>query len=233
LSNLLLGMASRKEEKERRRQERLARERAEKEQSRRRRLYATVAGAVLIVATIAAIAVVIAAGGGGDSGSEGSTDFPVPAATPPQQRISALDQAAKAGSCQLRNPPIEGRSHVEKKVKYKTNPPTSGNHNPVPADDKAYGKPPALENLVHSLEHGRIIVWYKRSLPRRRLAQVKGLFDQDPYHMLLATNASMPFEVAASAWGHLAGCKKITDESFDVLRDFRDRYRDKGPEFVP
>ena len=226
-------MASRKEEKERRRQERLAQERAEKEQARRRRLYATVAGGVLVVAAIAAVAVVIAAGGGGDSGSEGSTDYPVPAAPPPQARITSLDQAAKAADCVLRNPPIEGRTHVESKVKYGTNPPTSGNHNPIPAEDKAYGKPPTLEHLVHSLEHGRIIIWYKRTLPRKRLAQVKGLFDQDAYHMTLASNASMPYEVAASAWGHLAGCKKISDESFDVFRDFRDRYRDKGPEFVP
>jgi hypothetical protein len=227
-------MASRKEEKERRRQERLERERAEKEQARRRRLYATVVGAILVVATVAAVAVVIAAGGGGgDSGSEGSTDFQVSAAPPPQARITALDQAARAADCQLRNPPIEGRTHVESKVKYGTNPPTSGNHNPVPAEDKAYGKPPTIEHLVHSLEHGRIIVWYKRTLPRRRLAQLKGLFDQDAYHMILAANGSMPFDVGASAWGHLAGCKKVSDESFDVLRDFRDRYRDKGPEFVP
>jgi uncharacterized protein DUF3105 len=226
-------MASRKEEKERRRQERLARERVEHEQARRRRLYAIGVGGVLVVATIGAVAVVIAAGGGDGSSDEGSTSFPVDATRPPQQRISALDEAAKAGGCRLHNPEIEGRTHVQKKVKYKTNPPTSGDHNPVPADDDAYGKSPPIERLVHSLEHGRIIIWYKRSLPRRRLAQLKGLFDEDPYHVLLASNNSMPYEMAASAWGHLAGCRKISDESFDVLRAFRDRYRDKGPEFVP
>jgi hypothetical protein len=227
-------MASRKEEKERRRQERLARESAEREQARRRRLYAIGVGGVLVVATIGAVAVVIAAGGGDDgSGDEGSTSFPVDATRPPQQRITALDEAAKAADCRLRNPEIEGQTHVQKKVKYKTSPPTSGDHNPVPADDDAYGKAPPIERLVHSLEHGRVIIWYKRSLPRQRLAQLKGLFDEDPYHVLLASNDSMPYVVAASAWGHLAGCRKVSDESFDVLRAFRDRYRDKGPEFVP
>jgi Protein of unknown function (DUF3105) len=225
-------MASRKEEKEKRRQERLARERAEQEQARRRRLYATVVGAVLVVAAIAAVVVVVAAGGG-DGGSSDGSGIGVDGIPPPTQRITALDAAAKAADCRLRNPPIEGATHVQKKVKYKTNPPTSGNHNPVPADDEAYGTPPPVEKLVHALEHGRIIVSYKRSLPQRRIAQLKGLFDQDPYHLILASNNSMPYELAVTAWGHLAGCKKVSDESLDVLRAFRDRYRDKGPEFVP
>jgi hypothetical protein len=43
----------------------------------------------------------------------------------------------------------------------------------------------------------------------------------------------MPFQVAATAWGHLAGCKRFTDKTFDVLRAFRERYLDKGPELVP
>jgi hypothetical protein len=226
-------MASRKEEKERRRQERLARERAEREQARRRRLYATVVGAVLVVAAVGAIVAVVATGGGGDGGSSDGSGLDVEPQPPPTQRITALDAAAKAADCRLRNPPIEGSTHVQKKVKYDTNPPTSGNHNPVPADDDAYGTSPPIENLVHSLEHGRIIAWYKRSLPQRRIAQLKGLFDQDPYHLILASNNSMPYELAVSAWGHLAGCPKVSDESFDVVRAFRDRYRDKGPEFVP
>jgi hypothetical protein len=225
-------MASRKEEKERRRQERLARERAEREQARRRRLYATVAGAILGVAAIGAVVAVIAAGGG-DGGSEGSKDFSREGQPPPPQRINSLDQAARAADCKLRNPPIEGSTHVTTKVKYKTNPPTSGNHNPVPAEDGAYEKSPAVTALVHSLEHGRIIVWYKPNIAGRRIAQLKGLFDQDPYHLILAPNESMRYEIAASAWGHSAGCRKVSNETFDVVRTFRDRYRDKGPEFVP
>jgi hypothetical protein len=43
----------------------------------------------------------------------------------------------------------------------------------------------------------------------------------------------MDYQVAATAWGHLIGCKRISDETFDALRAFRDRYRDQGPEQVP
>ncbi len=121
-------------------------------------------------------------------------------------------------------------------MKYKTNPPTSGNHDPQPAGDGVYDRAfNAVEtrHFVHTLEHGRIEVQYDPSLRKRRIDQLGGLFNEDPYHMVLMPNRRMPYEVAATAWGHLIGCDKITDETFDAIRAFRDRYRDQGPEQVP
>jgi hypothetical protein len=43
---------------------------------------------------------------------------------------------------------------------YNSNPPTSGNHNPQPAAFKIYDNPVPKENLVHSMEHGGVVVWY-------------------------------------------------------------------------
>jgi hypothetical protein len=231
-------MASRKDEKERRRQERLARDQSEQEQARRRRTYSIVVGGGLLAAAIVATAVAFTAGGGGgDDGGDsgGAKPLEVQAADPPEQRMTDLVQAAKAADCGLSNPEIEGRTHLspdDKPPKYKTNPPTSGSHNPVPAEDGAYRTTPGNVHLVHSLEHGRIIVQYKPTISKRELARLKGLFDEDPYHMILVPNKRMPYEVAVTAWGHLAGCDKMTDETFDVIRTFTERYRDKGPEFV-
>ena len=50
--------------------------------------------------------------------------------------------------------------------------------------------------------------------------------------MVLFPNRRMPYEVAVTAWGHLLGCKKVNDKTFDAIRAFRDRYRDQGPEQV-
>jgi hypothetical protein len=228
-------MASRKEEKERRRQERLAWERQQHEQARRRRIYSIGAGGVLVVAAVAAIIIAVAAGGGG-SGTEdvGGDKLTVKAADPPAEKLTDLNAAARAAKCTLSNPEIEGRTHTTKPVKYKTNPPSSGNHDPVPAEDGAYAKSPTVGHIVHSLEHGRIEVQYKSTISEKRLAELKGLFDADPYHMLLLPNVTrMPYELAAVAWGHIAACKRVTDASFDVVRAFIQRYRDKGPEFVP
>jgi hypothetical protein len=235
-------VASRKEEKERRRQERLDWERSQQEQGRKRRTYSIVAGGVLVLAAAAAIIVAVAAGGGDGSGGhdpgsrEGGTELAVAAVDPPAQETNNIDQAAKAADCELKNPAIEGREHLKPDAatpKYKTNPPTSGNHDPVPASDGAYSNGPGIKNIVHSLEHGRIVLHYDPKISKQRLGQIKGFFDEDPYHLIVVENTRMPYEFALTAWGHLAGCKRISDESFDVARAFAERYVDKGPEFVP
>jgi hypothetical protein len=235
-------VASRKEEKERRRQERLEWERSQQEQGRKRRVYSIVAGGVLLTAAAAAVIVAVAAGGGDNGGGhdpgsrEGGAALEVAAVDPPAQKTSNLDEAASAANCKLSNPSVEGREHLKPDAatpKYATNPPTSGNHDPVPAEDGAYAKAPNVKNQVHALEHGRIILSYDPSISKQRLGQIKGLFDEDPYHLIVVDNARMPYELAVTAWGHLAGCKKISDQSFDVARAFAERYVDKGPEFVP
>ncbi len=225
-------MSSRREEKDRRRQERLARERAQLADARKRRLYSIVAGAVLAAGAVIAVVVVVAAGGGGGESNSafGFTKKAEDAATPPPQQTSDLKAAAKAANCTLDNPPIEGRTHVTGKVKYKTNPPTSGNHYPVPQDDGVYTKTPPLTHLVHTLEHGRVEIQYKPGIDPKRLAQLGGLYNEEPSYTVLFPNASMPYKVAVTAWGHLAGCKKVTDKTFDVIRAFKRRYLGAAPE---
>ena len=231
-------MASRKEEKEQRRQERVAREQSEAAAAARRRRYGIIVGTILGVAALAAIGIVIAAGGGSSSSKSGTdvvkSSFPN-SAPPPAVKITDLVQAAKAAGCVLTNPPIEGRTHVSDstKVVYHTTPPTSGNHNPVPAADGYYPTKPPVRHTVHTLEHGRIYIHFKPTLSQRRIAQLGGLFNDDPFHMLLSPDPDMPDRVAVTAWGHLAACKKVNNETFDVIRAFRDRYRDRGPEAVP
>jgi hypothetical protein len=238
----LRPMSSRREEKEKRKAERLAREQQEQEQARRRRMYSIVVGGLLGVAAIAAVVVAVLAGGGDAGGNGGDVpsgaDSYDGAVDPPAQTVTELEPAARAADCVLRNPVIEGSTHVDpdQDVEYKTNPPTSGNHDPQPAGDGVYGRPfnaRDTKHFVHTLEHGRIEVQYDPSLGARRIDQLGGLFNEDPYHMVLFPNRRMPYQVAASAWGHLIGCERITDATFDALRAFRDRYRDQGPEQVP
>jgi hypothetical protein len=224
-------MSRRREEKDQRRRERLERERAQLDEARKRRLYSIVAGGILAAGAIVAVVVALAAGGGG--GTEDALGFSTtaePSETPPPERIPSLAAAAKAADCTLRNPPIEGQTHVEDDVKYKTNPPTSGNHYPIPQNDGVYTKTPPLTHLVHTLEHGRVEMQYKPGIPRKRLAQLGGLYNEDKSYTVMFPNTSMPYQFAITAWGHLAGCKKITDETFDVIRAFKRRYLGAAPE---
>lgn len=233
-------MASRKEQKERLREERLERERAAQASERRRRLVGYAVGGVLAGAAVAAIVIVIVAGGGDDGGKAGG--FPE-GSRPPDQRVTNLSAASRGAGCELRTLRSEGRDHVDGPVTYRSNPPTTGQHAQVPADDAAYTEPPPSENLVHSLEHGRVIVWFRPSAPDKVKGDLKALYDEDPFQMLLTPGPpNMPFEVAASAWGrepepngrgYLLGCPRMNPKVFDALRAFKEEHRGNGPEAVP
>lgn len=210
------------------------REDEERGQQQRAQLLRRGGGALLGV-TAVAVAVVAIAGAGDDDGSERSRSGG--GAAIPEVVLGNLGEAAKAAGCALTSPPVEGSGHVTEKVTYKSNPPTSGSHDPVPAEDGVYtpGNEPAAEPTVHSLEHGRINIQYKPGIPARRVAQLETLAAEDAgYHVLLYRNQTkMPYELAATAWGQQLTCERFTDRAFDALRAFRKTYVDKGPEFVP
>lgn len=251
-------MASRKEEKERLRQQRLAAERAAASRGRGRLIAGYVAAGLLALAVVAGLVVVIASGG--DSNAEASTcdnahiknsggtfrglepDCREGTAPPPIQ-VADLKVSAEQAGCQLRlNLPDEGNTHVPNStpVDYKTTPPTSGNHNPVPIDDGAYttpitsdtSNPTNIRNEVHAMEHGRIEIHYKPSLPEAQQLALKGVFDDDPNGMLLYPDPDMPYDVAVTAWTNMAVCQNYSPAVLDVIRNFRDTYRGNGPEQV-
>jgi uncharacterized protein DUF3105 len=230
-------MSSRQQEKERRRQERLARERAAAAESERRRRMGIAAGGFLAVAAVAAVVIAVTAGGGGDksSANPGKSDVsnvPIPAA-----KTLPLAQAAKAAACKVQSFPEEGRRHVLTAVKYKTNPPTSGNHNPTPAHDGIYspGNTPAKEFLVHALEHGRVEIQYKAGTPRRVIGKLQSLVKEiqdsgNPRILLFQNDTAMPYQVAAAAWTHLLACPTYNDRALDAIRAFVKRYDLQAPE---
>jgi hypothetical protein len=238
-------VASRQEEKEKRRQERVAREEAERKAAGRRKRLQFVFGGLLAVAAVAGIVAVLALGvlGGDDGGGPGDPSQPSEAAsdvTLPEQKSGDLDAAAKTAGCKVTHPEIEGATHEDKEFAasdYKTNPPTSGNHNPDWYEDGIYapGDTPKLGMLVHTLEHGRIDVQYKEGTSADDVAKLEAfLAETDGYHLLLFENTTgMDAAVAATAWGHSLTCSKLDDTTWDALRTFRTSYIDKGPEAVP
>jgi hypothetical protein len=227
-------MASRKEQKEKLRQERLERERSQAAAAaRRRRMGYAVAGGLVAAVAIALVAIAMASGGSSGDSSAASASFPS-AGSLPKRKETDLDAAATAAGCTLKTLKSEGRGHTTNAVTYKSEPPTSGAHNPVPAHDAAYTKNPGEEHLVHALEHGRVIYWFKPNAPASVRGTLKKLYDEDKALVILAPNARpMPYEVAATAWTQLLGCPKYNDRVPDAFRAFRDAYRLKGPEYFP
>jgi hypothetical protein len=229
-------MASRKEQKERARAERLAREQERAAAQARRRRLSQLAGGALALVIIAAVVAAGTSGGGGSS----ATPKPPSSGPPiPAQKISDLPAAGKAAGCTLSTYPNFGQQHTTATVQYKTNPPTSGPHNPTAAHDGDYvgnGTPP-VEMLVHALEHGRVEIQYPAGTPLRRQRQLETLlaepisgqqvgFDQ----LLFENKTGMPYAIAATAWQNLLACPTFNDHVFDALRAFRAQYINKGPE---
>jgi hypothetical protein len=240
-------MASRKEQKEQLRREREEREAQAKAADRRRRLIGYGAGGAVVVIAAIALVVLLAGSGGGGSGGKGGGGSVLPGGgTVPAQKITDLTAAAKAAGCELKAVKATSRMHtgnLSEKIKYSTNPPTSGKHFEVPADDGEYQKSPDPKELVHAMEHGRVIIWFKKSLPKTERANLKALFDEDPYQMIITPDTTgMTYAVAATAWsrdpvpngtGRLLGCPNVTTEAYDAIRAFKDEHRSNGPEAVP
>ena len=232
-------MASRKEQKEKLRKERLERERvAAAAAARRRRMGYIVAGALVTAVVVAVVAIAVASGGSGGGGGSSSSSGSWPSGSIPKQKITDLSAAVKAAGCTYKNEKIEGRQHTgnpKQRVNYKTQPPTSGNHYQIPAHDEAFTKVPyPYESLVHALEHGRVIYWFKPDAPASVRGALKKLYDEDNKLVVLTPNTRpMPYQVAATAWGRLLGCPVYNDKVPDAFRAFRDAYRLKGPEYYP
>jgi hypothetical protein len=224
-------MSSRQDEKERRRQEREERERAAAAKARRGRLVQLIGGVAVACAIVVGIVIALSGSSGGDGGADVDD--------------AQLRSTAAAAGCVYRAFPNEGRDHVtdaRTTADYKTNPPTSGAHNPTPAADGLYvaGNEPPIANWVHTLEHGRVLIQYRPGTRQPVVAQLERLFNEDvkgsggAYHsVLMRNNTKMPFQVAAVAWRHYMACREFTPKSIGALRTFRRALIDKGPETIP
>jgi hypothetical protein len=239
-------VSHRKEQKQALRREREERERKAREATQRKRMVGFGAAGLLVVAGLAVVLVFVV-GGGSSGGSDDAAAQVLPdGGSVPEQREFEVDAAARAAGCELDSAKGSGvathTNTVDEKVKYDTNPPTTGRHFQTPGEDGAYGEAPPDEILVHNLEHGRVIVWFKPGMSEAQRADLKALFDEDPYQMVLVPRRNMPYAVAASAWnrdpvpggtGRLLLCDEMSPDIFDAIRTFRDEHRSRGPEPVP
>ena len=106
-------------------------------------------------------------------------------------------------------------------------PPTSGSHgNASPYG--FLGRPLIAESVVHNMEHGAVVIWYKPDDPDLA-GQVNQLVRALGESCIVAGSfAQMSFEVAATVWGSV-----LPLEQFDraTLLEFAREYRGKrGPE---
>lgn len=246
-------MASRKEQKEALRREREEREAAAKAAERRRRLIGYGAGVTVALAAVIVGVLLLGGGSGGaDDDTPGGGDSDLAAdilpdgGSVPEPQNTPLIEASQAAGCELKSYRGDSREHstdIGEKIEYESMPPTSGRHFQVEARDDDYEQAPDTKRIVHSLEHGRVVIWFKKDLPREVRADLKALYDEDTFQMLLTPDETgSPYEVAATAWnrdpvpngtGRLMGCEEYSPAVFEALRAFKDEHRSNGPEAIP
>ncbi len=125
-----------------------------------------------------------------------------------------------------------GNNHVDGDVKYDTDPPAGGNHNPQATAAGVYtveNRPPGAQ-LVHSLEHGYVDIWYRPDIAPTILEQLKALAGRYDRDVLLVPRESLKQPVAATAWHRRLLCSQPDIQALD---QFAATYRNKGPEKIP
>ncbi|MFB6218513.1 MAG: DUF3105 domain-containing protein [Halobacteriaceae archaeon] len=127
------------------------------------------------------------------------------------------------------------RGHVEPgtDVSYETMPPVGGPHYGTTADPRFYEEAPPVEELVHNLEHGHVVVYYDPAALTPEARESLRAFvraHQNPWAAVVVVptpveNPEAPYVL--TAWGH-----KLSMDSYDaeVVRAFLAEYLGRGPE---
>jgi len=147
------------------------------------------------------------------------------------RRRARLHAALTAHSCRADSMADPGENHVAG-VTYRVIPPAGGDHDPSPAPSGFYttDNDPGDPHVVHSLQHGYVVIWYRPGLSSGDVDQLRTLVDQYTPDVLVVPEASMSVPVAATAWHHRLLCGQVEPPT---LAKFVTTYRNKGPERVP
>jgi len=149
----------------------------------------------------------------------------------------------------------QGRQHVPKseweKFKYNSNPPTSGPHDSEWIKKGVYKEPQGDGHLVHSLEHGYIVISHNCEMTKSKVKsqkskegtesaetekdclsfvdKLKERVDRDSWKLILVPRETIDTNFALTAWTRIDKFN-INEASIERVEDFIDSFRNKGPE---
>lgn len=127
----------------------------------------------------------------------------------------------------------QGAEHIPESsaAAYLTNPPTGGPHyaNSQPAG--IYDAPVPDGNLIHSMEHGAVILWYKSDIEATQAAKLKEIFGSvQVSKKIMVPRESLDVPVAITSWGRLLKMQTIDEAQ---IKTFMETNENRGPEKAP
>ena len=120
----------------------------------------------------------------------------------------------------------QGNAHISlttEHAPYNSNPPTSGWHTPNLANWGSYYEVQPDERLVHNMEDGGVILWYRSGTPEENEEHVEALEEvaQGYRRIVIAPREEMPTTYALTAWQRLQRFEEIDREG---MREFIDAF---------
>jgi hypothetical protein len=179
--------------------------------------------------------------------SDALADASLDAALDASSDALASDADSSGGACDVRlaSPPVVASPHVPEgtPVAYTSNPPSSGPHYPVWANFQEFTHPIDDGYLVHSMEHGAVLLLYKcdddpSACPAMAAAlrAVRDAVPTDPIcdptirvRVVIAPRPANDVPIAAAAWGQTYRADCVDPAS---LAAFIAAHYGQGPEVL-
>ncbi len=126
----------------------------------------------------------------------------------------------------LINYPSPSRGHVNVVLPQTELPPPGGEHSPVWQNCGVYESPVAIENAVHSMEHGAIWITYRPDLPEADVERLQDLAWGENF-LLLSPYTNLASPLVLTAWGVQLELEDARDSRIGA---FINEYIGRGPE---
>lgn len=119
-----------------------------------------------------------------------------------------------------------GKSHPA----YNSNPPTSGPHWADVAGAGIKDETVPDELVLHSMEHGAAVVWYREGLGQAEIDKIKEAFYASSGKKIMLPRKDLDVPVALTSWGYLLKLQTIDEAK---IKEFIETNNDRAPEKAP
>jgi hypothetical protein len=148
-----------------------------------------------------------------------------------QEEFLGLAGTGAAALNQVQTYPSLGRTHLAAGASYNYGErfPTSGPHDIRPVAPGFYTELQRPTMLVHSLEHGHIVIYYDKPAPAilDQLKEWAGQYDGPWDGIVITPKANLGEEIVLTAWTRLL---RLNPFDATAAAAFIDSYRGRGPE---
>ncbi len=114
---------------------------------------------------------------------------------------------------------------------YNSNPPTSGPHiGDAVAGPGIKDKPVSDELVVHSLEHGAVVLWYRQDLKAEDVERLKKVFNEASGKKIMLPRTDMDTPIALTSWNYILRLDVVDEVN---IKQFIEINNDRAPEKAP